>query len=321
MKNILNITNGDSAVEIMKQAGIVGVFLPWRDVLHEGPVPQNLSLEELSRVRAQFIINQNWGPAETIIQSFIDRDNQLKSFSRFEKVILWFEHDLYDQLQILQILDWFEGNLQGEVELSLICTENYLGMLSPEEMKSLVAYEQAVNENHLALARKAWTAVRSPGPEKWFALLDTDTSALPFLHDAIVRLLEEYPGCANGLSRTAQQALSIINEGEARPWKIFEKYQDTECRRFMGDLTFWGILGEMAKSNPPLIQVTGDKQLSLPLSPELELAITPVGKAVLGATTNWLEIVAVDRWVGGVHLKPGNVWCWDSRTFSLSKNI
>lgn len=37
MRNILNITNGDCAVEIMKKADISGVFLPWRDVLHDGP--------------------------------------------------------------------------------------------------------------------------------------------------------------------------------------------------------------------------------------------------------------------------------------------
>jgi hypothetical protein len=98
---ILNITNGDTAVEIMKQAGITGGFLPWRDVLHEGPVPAGLSLEELSKVRAEFISGRGWGDAETIKQSFIDRDNQLKSYQDYEKVILWFEHDLYDQLQII----------------------------------------------------------------------------------------------------------------------------------------------------------------------------------------------------------------------------
>ena len=83
----------------------------WQDVLHDGPVPDNLSLEELSKVRAQLIIDCGWGAAEDIRQSFIARDNALKSFASHEKVILWFERDLYDQLQILQILDWFHSNL------------------------------------------------------------------------------------------------------------------------------------------------------------------------------------------------------------------
>jgi hypothetical protein len=104
MERILNITNGDSAVNIMKQAGVPGTFLSWRDVLHDGPVPAGLSLEDLSMVRAGFIANRGWGASEAVVQGFIARDNVLKSYDQYEKVMLWFEHDLYDQLQILQIL-------------------------------------------------------------------------------------------------------------------------------------------------------------------------------------------------------------------------
>ena len=60
MKKILNITNGDSAVSIIEQAGITGDILPWRDVLHDGPVPAGLSLEALSKVRTQFIVESGW---------------------------------------------------------------------------------------------------------------------------------------------------------------------------------------------------------------------------------------------------------------------
>ena len=94
MENILNITNGDCAVKVMQQAGIADEFLPWQDVLHSGPVPENLTLEELSRIRAQFIADCGWGEFAEIHKGFIDRDNQLKAFDRYDKVILWFEHDL-----------------------------------------------------------------------------------------------------------------------------------------------------------------------------------------------------------------------------------
>ena len=74
MDNILNVTNGDSAAKVMKAADLPGAFLPWRDVLHEGPVPPELSLEKLSEIRAQFIIDQGWGNSEAIRNSFIERD-------------------------------------------------------------------------------------------------------------------------------------------------------------------------------------------------------------------------------------------------------
>jgi hypothetical protein len=221
MDDILNITNGDSAAAIMKKAGIPGVLLPWRDVLHDGPVPPGLSLEALSQIRAEFIIGNNWGDAEAIRKDFIERDNTLKSCTQYAKTILWFEHDLYDQLQILQILDWFHHHGTDGMELSMICIDRYLGMMTPDEMKTLPAYEQPVTKAQLRLASTAWAAYRSATPEKWAGLLQTDTSVLPFLQGAVLRQLEEYPDCSTGLSRTARQALQIILDGEQRPGRVF----------------------------------------------------------------------------------------------------
>ena len=311
MTNILNITNGDCAVEIMQKANIPGVFLPWQDVLHDGPVPEGLSLDELSEVRAKFIIERGWGTADNIKRLFIERNNTLKSVEKFEKVTLWFEHDLYDQLQVLQILDWLHQN-RPKALLSIICVDQYLGALSTEEMAALFKYEEPITENHFELSTKAWSALRSGSPEKWCAMLKMDTTALPFLGGAVIRLLEEYPSCANGLSRTAHKALEIVLQGETHPARVFACYQESEQRIFLGDSSFWVILHELLESSPPLLKLPYGKDLTLPSSPDQELSITPEGKEVLSGKRNWLEIIEMDRWIGGVHLTADNIWCWDS---------
>jgi hypothetical protein len=320
MRNILNITNGDCAVEIMKKADIPGVFLPWQDVLHDGPVPKGLSLEKLSKVRAKFIISRGWGTPEDVERIFVERDNTLRSFEEYEKVILWFEHDLYDQLQILQILDWFHENYNNEIDLSIICVDKYLGMLSPEEMKGLFKYEEPVTDIHLLLSSKAWSAFRSNSPEEWHNLLNIDTSVLPFLEGAIVRLLEEFPNSSNGLSRTAQQALAVISEGEKLAGKIFGRSQEKEHRMFLGDSSFWVILQELLDSKPALLELSQGKVLTLPATKNQELTITPVGLEVLEGKNNWLEMVDLDRWIGGVHLNSDNLWLWNSKSGSVVKN-
>lgn len=321
MENILNITNGDCAVEVMKKAGVPGVFLPWRDVLHDGPVPQGLSLEELSQVRTKFIISRGWGTPEKIEKSFIERDELLKSFEEFERVILWFEHDLYDQLQILQILDWFHEQNKNGINISLICTDKYLGPLSPAEISGLIKHEEPVTEKHLLLSSKAWSAFRSNSPEEWYRLLNTDTTALPFLEGAIIRLLEEYPSAVNGLSRTAQQALKIIAEGEKLPGKIFGRSQELEDRMFLGDSSFWVILQELLDSSPALLALPQGKKLSLPATKDQALTITSHGLDVLAGKRNWLEISTLNRWFGGVHLQANNVWCWNSGSGSIVRGL
>jgi hypothetical protein len=38
---------------VIAASGIEGQILPWRDVLHEGPVPASLSADELGEARAR----------------------------------------------------------------------------------------------------------------------------------------------------------------------------------------------------------------------------------------------------------------------------
>lgn len=319
MEHILNITNGDCAVAIMQQANIPGEFLPWRDVLHEGPVLQGLSLEALSGLRAKFISERGRGDAEAVYRSFMERDSRLRSHINFEKVILWFEHDLYDQLQLLQILDWFQANKGDTCELSLICTDRYLGMLTPGQMLSMLAYEAPVTPGQLELARHAWTAFRDKTPEKWSALLNEGTDALEFLEGAIIRMLEEYPDKSNGLSRTEQQALSIIAGGESRPASVFAENQKLEDRVFMGDTTFRDILNSFLRSSPPLLTLPAGKELTLSPSPDQALKMTDAGKQVLSGKRNWLDISEMNKWLGGVHLNKNAIWCRDSENRTLIK--
>jgi hypothetical protein len=319
METILNITNGDSAVMAMQLAEIPGDFLPWRDVLHDGPVPASLSLEQLSEVRAQFISDQGWGELAVVMNSFKGRDRELLFFRNYSKVRLWFEHDLYDQLQVLQILDWFRENSPGTTNLSIICTEQYLGLASPEQIRTLLQYEELITESHLMLAKNAWSAFRSHDPENWQELLQDDTSRLPFLNGAVLRLLEEYPDYNCGLSRTAQTALKILSQGQYTFGELFGKYQETEERLFLGDLSFWAKLRQLLTSNSALITSTSDLQITTLPCPEQQLTITPAGEKVLAGKQNWLDTVTLDHWIGGVHLTTENSWCWNSKLLALVK--
>jgi len=71
MIKTLNIVNGDACIDMMKKAQIVGDFLPWRDFLHEGSVPVNLPLEELSLARAKFISDYGLGKFDDIKKDFL----------------------------------------------------------------------------------------------------------------------------------------------------------------------------------------------------------------------------------------------------------
>ena len=123
--------------------------------------------------------------------------------------MLWFEHDLYDQLQLIQVLDGL-AELRGP-PISLVCEAEYLGNMEPERAAELFALRNPVTRRHMQEARAAWTAFRSSDPRN---LETVKIVALPFLAAAIRRHLEEFPWTTDGLSRTERQILAGNTEEE-----------------------------------------------------------------------------------------------------------
>src|SRR6185369_7952812 len=71
-----------------------------------------------------------------------------------DEIILWFEHDLFDQAQLIEIL----ARLRGRAGVSLICTDRYLGSLTGEQLRELWPMRHAVTAREYELATAAWKA-------------------------------------------------------------------------------------------------------------------------------------------------------------------
>jgi hypothetical protein len=169
------------------------------------------------------------------------RDTKLASFRDYQEVILLFEHDLYDQLQLFQILDWLARQDLDDTLLSMICAGDYLGTMQPESLAALYPRRRIVLPEHLDLGGKAWSAFCSPDPQRWESLIAMDTASLPFLRASVVRHLEQYPSLKNGINRTEKAILKAVQAGINKPQKIFAAAQASKESQFMGDSLFWCI--------------------------------------------------------------------------------
>jgi len=177
----LIITNGDAAGELLRRAIPRAEVLPWRDVLHEGPVPPTGTLAELTAIRAEYLADRGWGEREEIATYLQARDRGLAHSTAFDRVVLWFEHDLYDQLQLLQILDWFSREqMNADGSLLLVQASEFLGRQTEVEIEALRALEEPVTPEQLALAADAWAAFRTPTPERFQAFLRETFRPCPF---------------------------------------------------------------------------------------------------------------------------------------------
>lgn len=233
---MLHITNGDCAVAVLSQA-VRGTFLPWRDVLHEGPVRAGLSLEELSRERAAFIAGAGWGDA---LDQFRDRDAAFRRAGEHDEIVLWFEHDLYDQLQLMQVLDAL-GDRPGP-PVSLVCEAEYLGTISPERAAELFSLRNPVTRRHVAEASRAWAAFCSPDPRD---IASVKAQALAFLEAALRRHLQEFPWTIDGLSLLERRVLEALQTGPMGFEQLFRAIREEPA--FLGDAVLAWHLERMQK--------------------------------------------------------------------------
>lgn len=298
---MLHITNGDSVVAGFRAASLAGEFLAWRDPLHDGPVPAAPDLPALSAIRAQALADFGWGTMAALCEDFAQRDATLLAFREHDEVVLWFEHDLYDQLQLLQLLAFFHSADRGDTRLSLIELDRHpevvpfygLGQLNARQLTELLPGRVPVSDARLEHASRQWRVFTS----------DCHTELRGF-----DRLLEEYPGVNTGLSRTERQLLLAARSGARSRAELYREANRCEEVPWGDSSVFLRMDGLSSGPDPALVQTATDS-----------FALSATGEAILAGERDWLNARGgADTWLGGVHLtglQPK--WRWDSQASLL----
>src|SRR5688572_24454096 len=181
----LHVANGTSTTNTIDAAGIPGILSIWADPLHDGPVPGGLSDAELLDVRARFL-GDPLAPADAVNDIREWRAVMLRD-ETYDELVLWYEYDLFDQLNLLQLLTWIDDNAVAERKtVSLICIGSFpgrprfkgLGELTADELAPLLDTREPISAAQYAVARRGWDAFRAPEPTVLDAFRRSDTSAM-----------------------------------------------------------------------------------------------------------------------------------------------
>jgi hypothetical protein len=324
MPATLHITNGDSAAAVMRQAGFDGEILPWRDVLHEGPVSAQLPLTTLSPLRAHFIADKGWAELEAVKAEMAARDRLLAAAAGFERVVLWFEHDLFDQLQLLQLLSWFADHDRGQARLEMLCIDSFPGMpafgglgeLAPAQMASLRGRELPVTAEQLALGKAGFEAFGAGEPPLLVEFLQRDFAPLPHLRPALARMLEEYPWQGDGLARSRRQLLWTVKTCGGDLAAMFRACTHMEEAHYLGDVIFLDYADGLAEASEPALHFI-ESASTEETSPWQQLVLlTRFGEQLLNGEADFVAANGINRWIGGVHLKRDR-WRYSPTTKTL----
>ncbi|MCW2248458.1 hypothetical protein M2352_004118 [Azospirillum fermentarium] len=311
----LHIRCGSDIRERLRDAGLAGDFLEYANPFCQGPVTDGPDF--LDR-RAAFLA-VSYGPALGLsaadLRTRLEREEAgLAAANTYDRVVLWFEHDGYDQLILARCLERF-AVLGPPPVLEMVSLNHFpgstrfigLGQLPPEALRLLWAKRRVVPWADCRVGQGVWQALTVPDPDGLAARLRQGFGGLPYMAAAVRRHLQELPGTGDGLGLTQRLILTALAERDRTVgdvWRVLMR--KTDPLPFLTDLMLWECVGGLLDAADPA--VTAD---TAPW-PNRRLALTGTGRDVLAGRRDWLSCGPAERWVGGTAIRPGApMWRWD----------
>ncbi len=319
MTGRLIVTNGDSAADRIRALLPDADVLPWRDVLHDGPVVDG---PDGQAVRAQYLAEMSGGDADEIAEDMAARDARFRDAAAVGPVELWFEHDLYDQLQLAQIVA-LAADIAPPADLRLVQTDDHLTSLDNAAFAGLDAAARPMDAAACAYAVAVWKAFTGPDPRALAGFAaDAESAPLPWLGLALRRLLAEYPDSRTGLSRSMALALQALGAEATTLGRLFARMQQAETAAFMGDLSFAWRIDALAQAKTPLLAGPDGARLAR-FRPDArdffrqKAALTTFGGQVVAGARDHVAKNGIDQWIGGVRLHEGSLYRHDAASGRL----
>ncbi len=314
---MLHIRCGTDIVADLRAGGAPGEILVWQDPLCQGPTPA-LPAAEWYAVRAAYI-GTTYGIDHRAVRADLEAaDAGLCRSVTAEEVVLWFEHDLFDQAILARLLAWYADAPALPHRLSIVTANSHpevarfigLGNLDATQLLELFARRTPIGPDALTLARELWAAWTSSDPLHLAALGRREMPELSFMPAAIRRHLEDLPWTTDGLGLTERLILEAVGDG-ATARTVFARVMDAEAAPWMGDTMCYDAIRELARGSPPLVAIDARWIGQLDDLARCDIRRTEAGEAMLRRRDRPVSRT-VDRWVGGVHLTgPVPEWMWD----------
>jgi hypothetical protein len=299
MERIVHVVNGDSTADSLSLADLPGEIRVWADALDQGPLLPVDDAEHY-RLRGEFWAKRGGGDAGEHARRLADYDRGFDEAAGAEELVLWFEHDLYDQLALARLLARL-ARRGLPAQLTIVSIDRHpevpeflgLGQLDSAQLAELWPRRAPLSRDAMDEAVTAWIAVTAADPRA-LPFLTKRVKALPFLAGALERHLEELPDPTSGLSRTERQTLAAVARNEPA---VRTAVQAIDPRYSITDVVLAATMRTLAACG--FVESSG---------------VTPLGRQALAGAIDRVHECGIDDWRGGVHLAGrGPVWRWDGR--------
>lgn len=216
MSSQLHITNGDVLTEKLRTLKLQGDIITWREMLCEGKTETNVGSESFWKTRFEFL-NKNYKISKSwFIDKTLKEYRTLCNHKQEDHIVLWFEHDLFDQINMLAVISWLKTH-RPYAQISLVSgdkevkTDNLLGLgsLHDDQLRKLFNNRTLLTQDDVEYADYVWQLYCSDNPIRLENLKDFDSFQFAHLSGAIEAHLLRFPTIKNGLNAVENNILKL----------------------------------------------------------------------------------------------------------------
>lgn len=270
MNQLLHLTSGDCAGELLAESGVPGEVFVWHDLLYDGPRNPGWPTEATLDGRAAFIEHETGGglTRDLVLRTLKAQYRKLEAIPEYSGLVLWFDACLFDQSMLCHVLTCLRS--RGMERAELLCVDTFpgvepyhgLGQLTPVQLASVYSRRRPVTEDQFRFAEAVDQAFAFQDHAALVTLANCRSAPLPWVPAAVTRWLEEKPDPETGLGRLEAMALEAVRAGARTPAEIFKAVSRAETPpQYWGDATLWVKLNGLATRTPPLVRIEGPRPL------------------------------------------------------------
>ncbi|MGB5430125.1 DUF1835 domain-containing protein [Eudoraea sp.] len=253
MSSQLHITNGDSFTQKLKTLKLKGEIITWREMLCEGKTETNVGSESFWKTRFDFL-HENYKVSKSwFVEKTLKEYRSLCNHKQQDQIILWFEYDLFCQINMLAVLSWLKKH-RRYAEIYLVCSGDEdetnrlyrLNDLSDEQLLNSYENKIKLSQNDIEYADYVWQLYCSDNPIRLENLIDFDNYQFDYLSDAIKVHLRRFPTIKNGLNELENRVLEFSLQQKPKSKKEllssltqnqgFYGFGDTQYERVISNL-------------------------------------------------------------------------------------
>lgn len=216
MTPLLHITNGDSFTDRLHSLKLKGDVITWREMLCEGKTLTAVGSESFWKTRYEFLhknykVSKSW-----FIEKTLKEYRSLCNHKQQDQIVLWFEYDLFCQINMLAVISWLKAN-RKYAQISLVCSgkeddsDKLYGLteLTNDQLLGLYENRTILSQDDIEYADYVWQLYCSDNPIRLENLSDFKNYKFDYLADAITNHLQRFPSIKNGLNSMENNILQL----------------------------------------------------------------------------------------------------------------